>query len=135
MDAVSERDKLIADLERVARRHGWNATRNSLGYYKLRLARDEGTVLIRVGPTGRLAEVTVDLYGQHYQLTLPARSALEELLARPAPRAEPLTDAGKLDVIGRWMHPGLWSGMDGRREAFLRILAGEPVEPPRSDVS
>jgi hypothetical protein len=133
MEAVSDRDTLIADLERVARRHGWNATRTTLGYYKLRLSREEGTISIRVSPTGRLSEVTVDLYGQHYQLSLPARTALEELLARPAPRVNPLTDAEKLDMIRRWMHPGLWSGLDNRREAFLRILAGEPVEPPHWD--
>lgn len=128
---MSDADKLIADLERVGRRHGWNASRNSLGYYKLRFARDEGTIAVRVGPAGRLAEVTVDLHGQHYQLSLPARAALEELLANPAPRAEPLDDPGKLALLRRWMHPGLWSGLDGRREAFLRILEGEAVEPPR----
>lgn len=127
---MSDRDKLLADLERVGRRHHWNVARITLGYYKLRFTRDEGTIAVRVGPTGRLAEVTVDLYGQHYQLSLPARAALEELLARPAPRPEPLDDAAKLALIRRWMHPGLWPGLDGRREAFLRILEGEAVEPP-----
>ena len=41
------------------------------------------------------------------------------------------SDAGeRLDCIGRWMKPSLWSALDGRREAILRILKGEIVEPP-----
>ena len=41
------------------------------------------------------------------------------------------SDAGeRLDCIGRWMKPSLWSALDGRREAILRILKGEIIEPP-----
>lgn len=40
------------------------------------------------------------------------------------------TDAEKLAAIKEWMHPGLWSGLDGRRDALLKILAGELVRPP-----
>ena len=41
-----------------------------------------------------------------------------------------LTDAEKLGLIEAWLHPGLWSAIDARREAFTRILAGESVLPP-----
>lgn len=41
-----------------------------------------------------------------------------------------MTETEKLALIEAWMHPGLWSGMDGRRAAMLRILAGEKVLPP-----
>lgn len=45
-----------------------------------------------------------------------------------------LDDADKLALIERWLHPGLWSGLDGRREALLRIVRGEAVEPPEWSV-
>jgi hypothetical protein len=43
---------------------------------------------------------------------------------------ETMSDADKLELIARWVeHPGLWSAIDGRREAFRKILAGDRVEP------
>lgn len=41
-----------------------------------------------------------------------------------------LSDTEKLALIWAWMHPGLWSAVDGRRGALLRILSGEKVPPP-----
>ncbi|ASZ75155.1 hypothetical protein PBI_TREYKAY_86 [Mycobacterium phage TreyKay] len=41
-----------------------------------------------------------------------------------------LTPGEKLALIEAWMHPGLWSALDGRRNAILRILNGESVTPP-----
>ncbi|ASZ72711.1 hypothetical protein SEA_APOCALYPSE_86 [Mycobacterium phage Apocalypse] len=41
-----------------------------------------------------------------------------------------MTDAEKLALIEAWMHPGLWSALDGRRNAILRILKGEHVTLP-----
>ena len=41
-----------------------------------------------------------------------------------------MTDAEKLEQIKKWMHPGLWSGLDGRRAAILSIMDGFKVEPP-----
>ena len=48
----------------------------------------------------------------------------------PTDEAEQVSLQGRLDCIGRWMHPGLWSGLDSRREAILKILKVEMVEPP-----
>lgn len=45
---------------------------------------------------------------------------------------EPARLQERLDNIGRWLHPGLWGAMDGRRGILLRILAGEQIEPPAS---
>lgn len=42
-----------------------------------------------------------------------------------------LTDKEKLDLIKEWMHPGMWSALDGRRECILRIINGEKLVPPR----
>lgn len=48
-----------------------------------------------------------------------------------APEADTwLSNQERIDLIGRWMHPGLWSALDGRREAILKILGGQHVEPP-----
>lgn len=41
-----------------------------------------------------------------------------------------MTDAEKLAAIEMWMHPGLWSAVDGRRAALVRILGGEMALPP-----
>ncbi|UVD41041.1 hypothetical protein [Mycobacterium phage Kashi_RDG1] len=41
-----------------------------------------------------------------------------------------MTSDEKLALIEAWMHPGLWSALDGRRNAILRILKGESVTPP-----
>ena len=41
-----------------------------------------------------------------------------------------MTDREKLEQIEAWMHPGLWSGADGRRAALTRILAGQDAPPP-----
>lgn len=41
-----------------------------------------------------------------------------------------MTSDDKLALIEAWMHPGLWSALDGRRNAILRILNGESVTPP-----
>ena len=46
--------------------------------------------------------------------------------------AEPARLQERLDNIGRWLHPGLWGTLDGRRGIFLRILAGEQIDPPES---
>ncbi|TGB37890.1 hypothetical protein [Mycolicibacterium peregrinum] len=62
-------------------------------------------------------------------------SGVEAQEGQPSSRTEDaeksvMSDAEKLALIGAWMHPGLWSGMDARRAALLRILAGERVQPP-----
>ncbi|ASR85389.1 hypothetical protein SEA_CAIN_91 [Mycobacterium phage Cain] len=53
-------------------------------------------------------------------------------MAWPSPSDSPvvMTDAEKLAAVEEWLHPGLWSAIDGRREALGRILAGDPVAPP-----
>lgn len=79
---MSDRTGLIAALERYGRRHGWNVTHTTLGYYRLRFTRPEGTIAVRIGSAGRIADVTVDLHGKHYQLSLPARRSLEDLLSQ-----------------------------------------------------
>lgn len=77
------REDLTGALSRTARLHGWNVTPIRLGYYTLRFTRDDGTIGVRIGAADRIAEVTVDIGRDHYQLSLPARSRLEELLASP----------------------------------------------------
>lgn len=127
---MASTDDQIAALERAGRRHGWNVNRHTMGYYKLRFARSEGTIAVRFGAGGRIREVSVDVTGLRYQLSLPARAALEELLARPLVAPERVDDATKLALIERWTHPGLWPERDDRREALVSILAGHLVEPP-----
>lgn len=56
--------------------------------------------------------------------------AVAEVRAWLADPDADLDDAAKLALIDRWLHPGLWSGLDGRREALRRILDGQAVEPP-----
>lgn len=41
-----------------------------------------------------------------------------------------ITNTEKFSLIEEWMKPELWSVLDGRRLAILKILAGERVEPP-----
>ena len=77
------RDDLAKDLSRYARRHGWNVIPIRLGYYSVRFVRGFDVIAARIGPGDRITEVTVDIGRDHYQLSLPARSRLEELLATP----------------------------------------------------
>jgi hypothetical protein len=77
----SDHDDLVATLERYGRRHGWNVTHTTLGYYRLRFANPTGTIAVRISVTGRITDVTVNLHGKRYQLSLPARRALEGLLS------------------------------------------------------
>jgi hypothetical protein len=77
------REDLTGALTRHGRLHGWNVTPIRLGYYTLRFTRADGTIGVRIGAADRIAEVTVDIGRDHYQLSLPARTRLEELLAAP----------------------------------------------------
>jgi len=43
---------------------------------------------------------------------------------------EHLTDSDKLSLIEKWMQPGLWSALDGRRKVILQIIGGKKIEPP-----
>ena len=81
---MSDRDRMISDLTRLGRRHGWAVTPIRLGYYKLRFARADGTVLARIGPHGNLADVVAEINGVRQQLSLPARTRLENILATRA---------------------------------------------------
>lgn len=83
---MSDAEKLLADLDRAARRHGWATSRHTLGYYKLRCVKDGGSIAIRVGPTGRIDQVAVDVDGTQYQLVAPSRAAVEEMLLKPLPK-------------------------------------------------
>lgn len=85
---MSDAEKLLADLERTARRHGWATSRHTLGYYKLRCVKDSGTIAVRVGPTGRIGQVAVDVDGTQYQVVAPARAAVEELFTQPLPQPQ-----------------------------------------------
>lgn len=78
------RTDVADDLTRTARLHGWVVTPIRLGYYSLRFTRDRDTIGVRIGPGGRIADVTVDSGRDHYQLSLPARARLDELLTAPA---------------------------------------------------
>lgn len=85
---MTDADRLLADLERAARRHGWAVFRHTLGYYKLRCVKDGGSVAVRVNPTGRIDRVAVDVEGVRYQVAGPSRTAVEELLLKPLPAPE-----------------------------------------------
>lgn len=93
---MSSRADLEAALTRTGRRHGWNVTTQTLGYYRLHFTRTDGTVRVRFGSGGRINEVTVDIRGNRHQLSLPARQRLDEILATPVPRPGDLT--GRLVV-------------------------------------
>lgn len=80
---MSTREELIGDLGRIARRHGWVMSRQSLGYYGLRFIRSDGTILVRIGTADRISEVVVDIGGNRHKLSLPARQRLEEILTSP----------------------------------------------------
>lgn len=43
----------------------------------------------------------------------------------------PVGDRDKLRLIEQWMRPQYWSVLDNRREAILKILEGEWVDPPK----
>lgn len=77
------REDLAGALSRTARLHGWNVTPIRLGYYTLRFTRADGTIGVRISKPDRISDVTVDIGRDHYQLSLPARQRLEELLAAP----------------------------------------------------
>lgn len=57
-------------------------------------------------------------------------SLTDRIAAQDEPHDTCLSNQERIDLIGRWMHPGLWSGLDSRREAILKILGGQHVEPP-----
>jgi hypothetical protein len=76
---VDDTDQLIGELIRLGRRHDWSVVPIRLGYYTLRFTRSEGTIGVRIVGS-RITDVTVDLGRDHYQLSLPARRALEELI-------------------------------------------------------
>lgn len=82
---MSDAEKLLAELERSARRHGWATSRHTLGYYKLRCIRDGGCIAVRVSPTGRIDQIAVDVDGTQYQLVAPSRVAVGELFVKPLP--------------------------------------------------
>lgn len=82
---MSDAEKLLTDLARTARRHGWATSRNSLGYYKLRCAKNGGSIAVRVGTTGRIDQVAVDVGGTQYRLATPSRPLVEELFVQPLP--------------------------------------------------
>lgn len=74
-------------------------------------------------PTDRIAQQDDEPHG----IGLDGRCEdCDDLVAEPV-----MSNQERIDLIGRWMHPGLWSAMDGRREAILKILGGQHVEPNR----
>lgn len=81
---MGTRADVTAALTRTGRLHGWNVTPIRLGYYSLRFARDDHSIGVRFGAGDRITDVTVDAGRDRYQLSLPARAALDELLAAPA---------------------------------------------------
>ena len=80
---MSDRDDQLAELGRSGRRHGWTVTRHTLGYYKLRFARADDSVAVRVGPCGQITGVVADLGGQRCQLGATSRNVFDDLLAAP----------------------------------------------------
>lgn len=80
---MSDRDNQLAGMARSGRRHGWAVTRHTLGYYKLRFTRDDGSIAVRVGPCGQITGVVVDLGGQRRQLGATSRNVFDDLLAAP----------------------------------------------------
>jgi hypothetical protein len=89
---MNTRAEAEAELARFGRRHGWYVSSHSLGYYKLRFMRIDGTVQVRFGAGGRLSEVAVNVAGRLYRLGLPARARLEEILSAPPHRPPPPKD-------------------------------------------
>ena len=96
---VASRADLEAALTRTGRRHGWNVTTHSLGYYRLHFTRADGTVRVRFGAGGRISEVTVDIKGNRHQLSLPARQRLDEILSTPLPPKGDLTERLVVAVV------------------------------------
>ena len=114
---MSDAEKLLAELERVGKRHGWRPARQTLGYYRLRFTRDDGTVAVRIGNSGRIDQVAVNVDGQRYQLTAPTRAAVEEILLQPLP--EPTPPPGEpdhrypRDYSDRQLLEAIWRRIDG----------------------
>lgn len=96
---MAYRADLESALTRIGRRHGWNVTTTTLGYYRLHFTRSDGTVRVRTNVVGRIAEVTVDICGNRHQLSLPARQRLEEILTTPPPRPDGLTERLVVAVV------------------------------------
>lgn len=71
------------------------------------------------------------VYALEDRLSPPSdESPTDRIAQQDEPHDTWLSNQERIDLIGRWMHPGLWSAMDGRREAILKILGGQHVEPP-----
>ena len=80
---MSTRADTESALSRFGRRHGWLVSAHTLSYYRLQFTRADGTIRVRLGPGGRISEVTINLGGSLHQLRLPARARLEEILSTP----------------------------------------------------
>ena len=89
---MTTRADVEAALARFGRRHGWGVSFHSLGYYKMRFLRSDGTILVRLGAGGRIIEVAVTVGGCHYQLNRPARQQLQNVLAIPPRQPTPAED-------------------------------------------
>lgn len=82
--ASATRAELESSLTQLGRRHGWNVAADALGYYRLRFTRSDGSIAVRFGSGGRIADVCVDMRGSLHRLSLPAQARLEEILVSPA---------------------------------------------------
>ena len=113
---MTDAEKLIAELERVGKRHGWRPARQTLGYYKLRFTRADGTIAVRVGASGRIDQVAVDVDGHQYQMTGPSRLAVEEILFKPTPAPSPADGPDHRyprDYTDRQLLEAIWRRIDG----------------------